>query len=165
MKKLIILAAVILLPSGVFAQGKIAFVNTQEVLTAMPELSDMEKKMADLNESYKKELELMQGEYDKKYQMYMSQQDSLTENIKLRRMQELQDIQGRMENVYQMAQSDVPKKQEELYQPIQQKMMEAIKSIGTENGFLYILNPAAILFTGTDAVDATPQVKAKLGLK
>ena len=97
---------------------------------AMPEVSDMEKQMADLNEKYKKELEQMQEEYQKKYSDFIAQQDSLTENIKLRRMQEIQDIQGRMDNFMQVAQQDVQKKQQELLQPIQQKLQGAIKAVG-----------------------------------
>jgi outer membrane protein len=158
------LAITLLFPVQGLGQVKIAFVNTQEVLTSMPELGEMEKKLADLSESYKKELELMQQEYDKKYQTFLTQQDSLTENIKLQRMRELQDIQGRMENVYQMAQQDVPKKQDELYKPIQQKMVDAIHAVGDEAGVTYILNPGAILYTAPDAEDLTAKVKEKLGL-
>ena len=56
MKKLIVLLFMIL-PLGVVAQEvKIAYVKTQEVFMAMPEVSDMEKQMADLNEKSKKEL-------------------------------------------------------------------------------------------------------------
>ena len=98
MKKLIALLLMIL-PLGAIAQEvKIAYVKTQEVFMAMPEVSEMEKKMADLNEKYKGELQLMQDEYQKKYAAFIQQQDSLTENIKLRRMQEIQDIQTRMDN-------------------------------------------------------------------
>jgi outer membrane protein len=158
------LVVAFLFPAQGIGQVKIAFVNTQDVLTSMPELGEMEKKLADLSESYKKELELMQQEYDKKYQTFLTQQDSLTENIKLQRMRELQDIQGRMENVYQMAQQDVPKKQDELYKPIQQKMVDAIHAVGSEAGVTYILNPGAILYTGPDAEDLTAKVKEKLGL-
>ena len=87
MKKLIVLLLMIL-PLGAIAQEvKIAYVKTQEVFMAMPEVSEMEKKLADLNEKYKGELKLMQDEYQKKYADFIQQQDSLTENIKLRRMQ------------------------------------------------------------------------------
>jgi outer membrane protein len=165
MKKFIILAVAILFSSGAFAQGvKIALANTQEIISAMPELSDMEKKIAALNEEYKNTLQTMQDEYNKKYETFVSQQDSLPENIKLLRMQELEDIRGRMDNVYQVAQSDVTKKQQELFAPIQQKVLDAIKTVGTENGYSYILDSGAILFKGNDAIDATPLVKAKLGL-
>ena len=164
MKKLIVLLLMIL-PLGAIAQEvKIAFVKTQEVFMAMPEVSGMEKQMADLNENYRVELKQMQDEYQKKYSDFVAQQDSLTENIKLRRMQEIQDIQERMDNFVQVAQQDVQKKQQELLQPIQQKLHEAIQKVGEEKGYTYIIDPAALLYTGTNAVDATPFVRTKLGL-
>lgn len=154
-----------ILPLGAFAQEvKIAFVNTQEVFMAMPEVSSMEKQMADLNEKYKLELKQMQDEYQKKYSDFIAQQDSLTENIKLRRMQEIQDIQGRMDNFMQVAQQDVQKKQQELIQPIQEKLQKAIKQVGDEKGYTYIIDPAALLYTGSNAIDATSFVRTKLGL-
>jgi outer membrane protein len=165
MKKLIILLFLIL-PMGVFAQDvKIAFVKTQEIFMAMPEVSTMESQLADLNEKYKVELKQMQDEYTNKYSAYVAQQDSLTENIKLRRMQEIDDIRERMDNFVQVAQQDVQKKQQELLQPIQQKLHDAITAVGNEKGYTYIVDPAALLFTGTNAIDATPFVKTKLGLK
>ena len=149
MKKLIVLLLMIL-PLGAIAQEvKIAFVKTQEVFMAMPEVSGMEKQMADLNEKYRVELKQMQDEYQKKYSDFVAQQDSLTENIKLRRMQEIQDIQERMDNFVQVA---------------QQKLHEAIQKVGEEKGYTYIIDPAALLYTGTNAVDATPFVRTKLGL-
>ena len=164
MKKLIVLLLMIL-PLGAIAQEvKIAFVKTQEVFMAMPEVSGMENQMADLNEKYRVELKQMQDEYQKKYSDFVAQQDSLTENIKLRRMQEIQDIQERMDNFVQGAQQDVQKKQQELLQPIQQKLHEAIQKVGEEKGYTYIIDPAALLYTGTNAVDATPFVRTKLGL-
>ena len=164
MKKLIVLLLMIL-PLGAIAQEvKIAFVKTQEVFMAMPEVFGMENQMADLNEKYRVELKQMQDEYQKKYSDFVAQQDSLTENIKLRRMQEIQDIQERMDNFVQVAQQDVQKKQQELLQPIQQKLHEAIQKVGEEKGYTYIIDPAALLYTGTNAVDATPFVRTKLGL-
>lgn len=165
MKKLIVFLMMVL-PLGAFAQDvKIAFVNTQEVITAMPELAAMEKQMTEINENYKKELKQMQDEYQKKYSDYISQQDSLTENIKLRRMQEIQDIQERINNFLQVAEQDVQKKQQELFTPIQQKVQTTIKAVGDEKGYMYIIDPSVLLYKGTSAVDATPFVKSKLGLK
>ena len=164
MKKLIIFL-LMMLPLGVFAQeSKIAIVNTQEVIQAMPEFANMQKQMADMEAKYKNEMQVMQDEYNKKYSDFVAQQDSLTENIKLRRMQEIQDIQERMDNFVQVAQQDVQKKQQELLQPIQQKLHEAIQKVGEEKGYTYIIDPAALLYTGTNAVDATPFVRTKLGL-
>lgn len=167
MKKLIALLLMLLPFAGaVNAQEvKIAFVNTQEVFMALPEVADMQKKLEDLNAKYKKELETMQGEYQKKYSDFIAQQDSLTENIKVRRMQEVQDMQQRMDNFVQVAQQDVAKQQQDLLTPIQQKIQDAIKAVGAEKGYTYIIDPQVLLYQGSNAVDATQFVKAKLGLK
>ncbi|MDR1646219.1 MAG: OmpH family outer membrane protein [Tannerellaceae bacterium] len=167
MKKLIVLLFM-LLPLGVLAQEvKIAHVNIQAIFTAMPEMSAIEKKIADLNEGYTKELKQMEDEYTKKYSDFAAQQDSLTENIKLRRMQEIEDMRVRMENFVPIAREDVQKKQQELYQPIQEKIVNAIKAVGDEKGYTYIVSmePSLFLYTGSAAIDATPFVKTKLGLQ
>ena len=77
MKKLIALLLMILPFAGVVnaQEVKIAFVNTQEVFMAMPEVADMQKKMDDLNAKYKKELETMQGEYQKKYSDFVARSE------------------------------------------------------------------------------------------
>lgn len=164
MKKLIVLLFMIL-PLGAMSQeSKIAFVNTQDVFMALPDANELEKKMADLNEKYKVELKQMQDEFNNKYSAYIAQQDSLTENIKLRRMQEIEDIRGRMDNFMQVAQQDMQKKQQELLAPIQEKIQKAIKAVGEEKGYTYIIDPQVLLYTGSHAVDATPFVRTKLGI-
>ena len=160
MKKLIVLIFM-LLPLGVFAQDKIAIVNTADIFNIMPEVSAVEKQLATLNEQYEKEFKTMQDEYTKKYSEYMSQQ----EKIKLRRQQESQDLETPIQNFVPVAQQEMQKKQQELYAPIQQKMQDAIKAVGDEKGYTYILNPQVLLYKGNDAVDATDFVKAKLGIK
>lgn len=166
MKKLIILLLMIL-PLGVFAQElKIATVNSQEVIQAMPEFATMQKTMVDYETAYKAEMKRMSDEYDVKYSAYIAQQDSLTENIKLRRMQELQDLSERTQNYMQVTQQDGQKKQQDLFMPIQEKLRKAINDVGAEKGYTYILdvNPGVILYTGPSAVDATSFVKTKLGI-
>ena len=148
MKKLIVLLLMIL-PLGAIAQEvKIAFVKTQEVFMAMPEVSGMEKQMADLNEKYRVELKQMQDEYQKKYSDFVAQQDSLTENIKMRRMQELQDMEQRTQNFIQISQQDFQKKQGELFTPIQDKLKNAIKAVGDEKGYTYISGSADCSLSG-----------------
>ena len=66
MKKLAVLILMLLPLGGVFAQDKIAIVNTAEIFNAMPEVSAVEKQIAALNEQYEKEFKTMQDEYTKK---------------------------------------------------------------------------------------------------
>ena len=165
MKKLVIFL-LMMLPLGLFAQeSKIAIVNTQEVMMAMPEFTDMQKQMQEMEANYQKELKVMSDEYEKKYSDFIAQQDSLTENIRLRRMQELEDIQQRSQNFIQVSQQDFQKKQGELLTPIQEKLRNAIAAVGKENEYLYILDPQIVLYKSDAAIDATAQVKAKLGIQ
>ena len=167
MKKLIIFLLMIL-PLGGFAQeAKVAIVNSQEIMMAMPEIAAMQETMKQMNDKYAGEMKTMEDEFQKKYTDYIAQQDSMTENIKLRRTQELEDIRQRVENFTQVAQQDMNKKQQELLAPIQDKLRNAIKAVGDEKGYAYIIdnNPGIVLYTGNAAIDATPLVKAKLGLK
>ena len=161
MKKLIIFL-LMMLPLGVFAQEtKIAVVNTQAVVEAMPEFAEMQKQIADMQKKYQDEMKIMEEEYQKKYSAFVSQQDSLTENIKVRRMQELQDMEQRL----QITQQDFQKKQQELFIPIQDKVRNAIKAVGDEKGYTYVIEPQIVIYTGSGAIDATDFVKTKLGLK
>jgi outer membrane protein len=154
------------LPLALFAQEvKIAIVNTTELVSQMPEMSDMEKQLADLNAQYEREFKTMQDEYTKKYSEYVAQQDSLTENIKLRRQQEIQDLDTRIQNYVPIAQQDIERRQTELFAPIQERIQKAIKAVGDEKGYMYILNPQVLLYRSDNAIDATPFVKEKLGLK
>ena len=167
MKKLIIFLLMIL-PLGVFAQeAKVAIVNSQEMITSMPEFKSMQTELEQMNNQFVEEMKTMEGEFQKKYSTYIAQQDSLTENIKLKRMQELEDLRTRVENFSQIAQQDMQKKQQELIAPIQDKVRIAIKAVGDEKGYAYIFdnNPGIVLYIGNAAIDATPDVKAKLGLK
>ena len=134
---------------------------------AMPEITAMQETMKQMNDKYAGEMKTMEDEFQKKYTDYIAQQDSMTENIKLRRTQELEDIRQRVENFTQVAQQDMSKKQQELLAPIQEKLRNAIKAVGDEKGYAYIIdnNPGIVLYTGNAAIDATPLVKAKLGLK
>ena len=165
MKKIVVLLFMFL-PLGVVAQEvKIAIVNTVEIFHAMPETSSVETQLAALNEQYEKEFTVMQEEYNKKFAEYVEQRESLTDNIRLRREQEIQDLETRIQNFVPVAQQEMQKKQQELYTPIQEKLQKAIDAVGEEKGYTYILNPQVLLFRNpSTAVDATSFVKAKLGL-
>ena len=162
MLKKFLFAAVLLVSVSLSAQ-KIAYVNTESLYSVMPEISAMESAIASLNESYRAELTKMQEEFEKKYTEFIAQQDSLTENIKSRRMQEVQELQQRLQNFVEIAEQDVQNKQRELLEPINQKIRDTIKKVAEENSYTYVIEGAVFLYTSPDALDATPLVKQRLG--
>ena len=96
---------------------------------------------------------------------FQQQSDSLVQSIKVRRMQELQDIRERLSTYYEQSQQEFENKRNELNAPIIQKIQDAIKVVSEENGYTYVLEKGGFLFVSPNATDATPLVKAKLGIK
>jgi len=165
MKKFIVMI-MLLLPLGLVAQEiKIAYVNAGEVINAMPEVSAMETELAALKAQYQNYLKNLYDDYTQKNTDLIAQQDSLTENILKMRVQEIQDLRDRIENYQQMAEQEQQDKYEKLYTPIIEKFQKAVEQVGDENGYTYILNPQALLYTSKSAINATDKVKAKLGLQ
>lgn len=153
--------------SQVLPQVSVAYVNTTELLDQMPEKARATQQLLTLSENYEKELELMQNEYNKKYSDYITYQASLSENIKLRRMQELTELEGRINQFMELAQKDIENQEKELLEPLKQKINNAIHAVGIEQGYtvIYDLANPGIAFVSPDAVNANPYVKSKLGIR
>ena len=65
------------------------------------------------------------------------------------------------------AENEFEAKRAELLQPLLEKIQNAINSVGKEKGYTNILDvaTATTVYIGTDAIDVTKDVKAKLGIK
>ena len=166
MLKKFVLLAFLCVPLGMIAQEvKIAHVNTVEIFNAMPETSAAETALANLNQEVRAELQRLQSEYERKLNELQQQQDSLSEATKANRIKEIQEAQNRIETFYPQAEQQIADRTKELQAPIIQKIQTAIKAIGEEHGYTYMMEAGGFLFISPKAVDATSLVKAKLGLK
>ena len=93
--------------STIEAQSNIAFVNTLDIINSLPDKASATERLNTLNQNYKQELQIMQNEYNKKYSDFITYQENLAESIKLRRMQELTDLETRIQNFTKLAQKDI----------------------------------------------------------
>ena len=164
MKKLLFMM-LMLAPMAAFAQ-KFGHVNTQEIMQAMPEVTKARTDIEALAKQYEADLKSMQDEYQKKAEAFEKEQASLPANIKQRREQELAEMQQKIYQSYQDNQQALAKEQQEKMQPIQTKVMDAIKAVGQAGGYVYIMEMGSQLYiSSTLSTDVTKDVKAKLGLK
>ena len=166
MKKLIILT-LILAPMAVFAQ-KFGHFNSQQLFSEMAEVKAVQTELQNLESQYKKELDAMQSELKTKNDAFQAQKDSLPQGVQQRRMQEMQDLYQRIQQTTQTYSEDLEKKQAEKMQPIQQKIINAIKEIGELGGYVYIMDLSSGVpqyVNPTLSTDITAQLKTKLGIK
>ena len=168
MIKKLILAAFLALPMCIAAQTlKFGTVNTQEIFNLMPDRVTAENTLKSVSEKYEAEFKKLQEEFNKKYTEFQALDESTPQSIKDSRMRELQENSQKIQNFQQTAQQEIAKQQETLHAPISDKIQKAIQAVGAEGGFTFIydLSIPAIVYHGTGAVDATPLVKAKLGIQ
>ncbi len=149
------------------AQAKFGHVNTQEIIQAMPEFAAARADIEKLTQQYEADLKSMQDELQKKADAFEKEQATLPENIKTRRNQELQDLYQRIQQTYQDNQQALGKAQSEKMQNITTKVLDAIKAVGQEGGYVYVMDMSAGIpyISTTLSTDVTAQVKTKLGLK
>ena len=161
----LILCAAMLLPIFAGAQShKIGIVDSQKVLSEMPEMKSMQAELDNLAKKYEDTLVQLQKEFQTKYQDFVKEQETMVESIKSRKQQELEDLSKRIQDLNNVAQQDMQKKQVELFAPIQTKLREAINKVGNDGGFTYIMDASQMLYVGSGSEDVTSLVKSKLGL-
>ena len=167
MKRILIMVAT-LMPLMLMAQVKIGVVNTQQLFNLMPEKAAAEAQLKTLSDRYHAEYELLRSEFDKKYADFqtVAADPSYPETIKERRVQELQESDKKMREFEDRAAKEIDAQREALTKPITDKIQEAIRQAGEQGAFDLILDTALtpVAYMGPNTVDATPIVKAILGL-
>jgi len=145
---------------------RIAFVSTTELLNAFPEKAAATEYLLELSANYQQELELMQSEFNRKYSDFITHQARLAENIKLRRMQELTELENRIRQFMELAQQDILYQEQVLLMPLRQAISNAVRVVGITYNFtvIYDLDNPAIAFLTPDAIDANPLVRRQLGM-
>ena len=163
----LIVFATVMCISTLDAQNSVAYVNKLDIINSLPDKTSATERLSTLSENYKQELQIMQNEYNKKYSDFITYQDNLAESIKLRRMQELTDLENRIQNFTNLAQKDIEEHESQLLEPIKEKVNDAIEAVGIEQNFtvIYDLDNPGILFVSPNAVDANQMVKTKLGVR
>ena len=159
--------ALFVMSGMVNAQVKLAHVNTAEILDVMPDKASAEKSLEKYYGELQAQLETMAKEYQTKMQDYEANQATMSNLVKQSKEKEIIDLQTRIQQFQANAENEFEAKRAELLKPILDKIQNAINTVGKEKGYTYILDLAtgAAVYVGTDAVDCTKDVKAKLGIK
>lgn len=167
MKKFII-ALLMCLPFTVMAQDlKIGVFNSQELMSAMPETNAAMSELETMKLNFSKEAEKLQAEFEKKYQEYASTAETLEPAIRQYKETELARLQQSIQEFATSAENNLKKKQQELMMPIINKINQAIKKVGDENNFTYIIDNAAniIPYVSPKAENVLPLLKKALNIQ
>ena len=167
MKKIIIALLLALPFTTMAADLKIGVFNSQEVITIMPEYNAAMSELENMNLKFQTESKKLQEELEKKYQEYTSTAETLEPAIRQYKETELARLQQSIQEFATSAENNIKKKQQELMMPIITKINQAIKKVGDENGFTYIIDNAAniIPYVSPNAENVLPLIKKALNIQ
>ncbi|HDZ40475.1 MAG TPA: OmpH family outer membrane protein [Bacteroidetes bacterium] len=172
MKRLIVLLALAMIFSvsqNVTAQDfKFGHIDSDQLFSIMPERDTIIAQMQELRTELQNTLEIMQVEYNNKFNDYTNEADKLSDLVRQTKEEELVGLQQRITNFQQNADQQLQDKQMQLMQPVIQKFEKAIKDVAKENGFTYIFDisrGSIIYFDETKSEDIMEKVKVKLGIQ
>lgn len=149
------------------AQNKFGYLSVNEIMQLMPEYQVTLKKLTELKKEYDKEAEWTEKEFQTKFAEFLQGQSDFPDNILLKRQNELHSLMESGIKFRIDAEAELKKAEEELYAELKKKIYEAIKKVGFERNYAYILNTDADVYpfiNNLQGVDATDDVKLKLGL-
>jgi len=168
MRKAATILFIALLISGIgFAQtnAKLGYIDSNKILTEMPETDSLSKELKNYADYLDQQMQTMGQEYQKKVQDYQQNVAGMSDLIRQTKEKEITDLQQRIQAFQASADQDLQNKQQELFNPLIQKIKDAITAVGKDNGYNYILDVgtgAVVYYQGDDIM---PLVKKKLGIK
>lgn len=170
MKKLIIFLIAIVIGSASANAQKIAYVDMDYILKAIPAYQRAQKQLDDISATWQKEIELKMAEVSKMYNSFQSEQILLTEQLKEQRMTAIENKEKEIKQLQKDKfgpNGDLFKKRQELIKPIQDQVYNEIQKMATEKKFDFIFDKANgpyMLYTNP-LFDKSDEILQGLGIK
>ena len=161
MKKTIKLTLAVVFVMGatsLFAQ-KFGRINTQEVISVMPEMKEMQTNIEAYSKDLQESMENIVVEYNNKYQEFNKNFSTMSDAVRQLKEKELNDLIQRR--------NDLQKRYNELLAPIIDKAKAAIDKVATAGSYLAVFDTSTgslAYFDEAMLTDLAPAVKKELGI-
>ena len=146
------------------AQRKIAHIDSQTLISEMPEVKEAQAQLEKLQKTYATEIDASMKEYQTKLQTYSADAQNQTQVTNDARQKELAGMEQNIQQYQQTASQDIQKKQADLLRPLIEKARAAIQKVARAQGFEYVIDGtqggSLILSDGKDLME---DVKKELG--
>jgi outer membrane protein len=165
-KNLLLVSALFFAFAITQAQSKVAHINTEELVSSMPETKQMQEELKKVAAAYDSEYKSQGSSLQAKLKKYGAEAATQTDTENAKREAEVQDLNKKIQLYAQTAQQELQKKEFDLYKPIAEKAEKAINDVAAEKGIEYVFDSSPgkglLVYKGEDLMTA---VKAKLGIK
>lgn len=167
-KLILTLAILFALPTVNYAQ-KFAYVDTEYILSLLPDYKSAQNKLNELAEKWQKEVDAKYEEIDKMYKEYQAEKILLTAEQQKLREDEIINKEKDAKKFQQDKfgyEGELFKKRQELVKPIQDKVFEAIQKVAKDDALDFIFDKSSdmtMLFSNMK-YDKSDEILAQLGV-
>lgn len=144
------------------AQIKVAYVNADSVLSALPETAVKQQELESYAKYWQTELEKRRNELATKYKEITENEKTLPPVILEQKAKAAEELRQSLVKEEQKAQADVAQKEQEIFGPLLKKVRDGIDKIAKDNGYSFVL-PNNILLYADEQHDITNKVITHLG--
>ncbi len=124
---------------------KLGYVNTDTILAEIPEYSNIQQQLTIISDGWRQQLETMQQQIDSLRQEFESKEILYTDELRAQKKQELQTrINEREQYLNDKFGPDGAyyQRQQELLEPVQRRVYEAITTVARRQGFDFVFDRA-----------------------
>ncbi len=166
MKKLIVSILVFAASFQLSAQSKTGTIDTDFVLSKMPELTKVQEDLKAYNGKLEADLKVKVDEYQAKVKDYQEKVASFTEPMKKTKQEEIINLENDIAKFRQNGSQLVQLEQNKLLQPLYDKIGNALKEIAKAEKYtqVFTISNSGLAYIDPQ-YDLTKKVMAKLGIK
>ena len=166
MKKLLLGAVMALGMMTTSAQTKIGYINTDELMSIMPEAAKINSDLNEYQTTLQQQGITLQKEAETKRDQFFKVLATFSNSKKEIIRDELVKLYTRLQGYDQEIQEKAQKYAQEKIAPVRAKALDAIKAVAKEKGYTYVIDEASSsLLVMPPGDDLLPAVKTKLGIK
>lgn len=167
MRKFVLLLLVAVTVSVTVSAQTIKYgrVNTQEIISLMPETDSAQVKIQAHATTLQERVDFMRTELEKKYAAFQKEATTLQGIIAEQRQKEIVDLQSKLEQFSQDAQRELEQVRMQLTQPIFTKVQSSIDKVSKINLITLVIDESQPLFLYMDKTaikDLNPLVRKDL---
>ncbi|MEE0895179.1 MAG: OmpH family outer membrane protein [Bacteroidales bacterium] len=169
MKKYLIVLLLTALSLGGYAQ-KYACVDTEYILSNVPEYKQAQKELEEVSVQWQKEVEVKFQAVDRLYKAFQAEAVILPADLKAQKENEIIAAEKEAKNLQKQRfgnDGDLAKKRSELVKPIQDRIYNAIEKVAQEKNYSVVFDKAggATILYVDNKTDISDLVLAELGYK
>ncbi|MEG1762005.1 MAG: OmpH family outer membrane protein [Bacteroidales bacterium] len=143
MKKIILTLALFITSISVGFAQKYAYVDSEYMLSNIPEFEEAQKEIDNLSVKWQKEIEAKFTDLDAMYKKFQNEAPLLTQELKLRKENEIIQKEKETKDLQKKrfgTDGDLFKKRQELIRPIQDKIYAAIEKRALAKSFVFVFD-------------------------